>query len=126
MEPLPIALIKLKYDVKSEKYFVKLKLCRDPTSSTLDLYEFRMSLFDNGKPGFLFVRNFNMTPAASGTLDTGANIQYICTIFHGEELCQFYSLSAGVKSMEPLTVEYIIKGLSLYCSPVNFLSYKKA
>ena len=48
-EPLLIPLIKVTYDGKSEKYFVKLKLRKYPTSSTSDLYEFRMSLFDNGR-----------------------------------------------------------------------------
>ena len=50
IEPPPITLVKEKHDGKSDKYFVKPKLCRDPTSSTSDLYESIMSLFDNGKP----------------------------------------------------------------------------
>ena len=37
VEPPSIPIIKGKYDGKSDKYFVKLKLCRYPTSSTLDL-----------------------------------------------------------------------------------------
>ena len=40
---------------QSEKYFVGLKLRRDPTSSTSDLYDFNMSLFDNGDPEDFFV-----------------------------------------------------------------------
>ena len=55
VEPLPIPLIKETYDGKSDKYFVKLKLCRDPTSITSDLYEFRMYLFDNGESEEFFV-----------------------------------------------------------------------
>ena len=54
VEPLQIILIKETYNGKSDKYFVKLKLCRDPKSITSDLYEFRMSLFDNGKPEEFF------------------------------------------------------------------------
>ena len=38
MEHPPIPLIKETYIGKSDKYFVKLKLSRDPTSITLDLY----------------------------------------------------------------------------------------
>ena len=34
----------------SQIVFVKLILRIDPTSSTLGLYEFKMSLFDNGEP----------------------------------------------------------------------------
>ena len=45
VEITPIPLIKIKYDGKSDKYFVKLKLRRYPKSSMSDLYEFRMSLF---------------------------------------------------------------------------------
>ena len=46
-EPPPTPAIKVKYDDKSDKYSVKMKLRRNPTSITLDLYEFKMSLFDN-------------------------------------------------------------------------------
>ena len=64
-----------------DKYFVKLKLCRDPTLSTSDLYELKMSLFENGdsEEFLLFVRNFNITLAASGMPETGAKIQYLQT-----------------------------------------------
>ena len=49
VEPPPIPLIKEKHDGKSDKYFVKLKLHRDPTLPTSDLYEFKMYLFENGE-----------------------------------------------------------------------------
>ena len=42
VEPPPIILIKETYNGKSDKDFVKLKLCRDHKSSTMDLYEFNM------------------------------------------------------------------------------------
>ena len=92
VDPLTILLIKVKYNGKSDKYFLELKLCRDPTSSTSDLYEFKMSLFDNGKPEefLLFVRNFNMNLVASGTLETGAKVQYRRMLVHGEA---FFSLT---------------------------------
>ena len=45
-----ILLLKENNDGKSDKYFLKLKLCRYPTLSTLDLYEFKMSLFENDDP----------------------------------------------------------------------------
>ena len=50
VDPPPILLIKGKYYCKSDKYFVILKFCSYPSSSTLELYEFKMSLFDNGEP----------------------------------------------------------------------------
>ena len=80
-----------------------------------------MSFFDNGNPEefLLFVRKFNMALAASGTLDMGANIQYLCTPVRGEELNQFDLLSADVGSTETLNLEYVIKGFTFYFPPVN-------
>ena len=73
MYPLLTPLIKSNHDDNLEKDFVKLKFCRDPRLPTLDLYGFKMSLFDNDEPEefLLFVRNFNTTLAASGTLEAG-------------------------------------------------------
>ena len=45
VDPPQIILIKEKRDGKLDKYFVKLKMRRDPTLPTSDLYEFKMSLF---------------------------------------------------------------------------------
>ena len=50
VDPPLIALIKETHGGKSEKYFVKIKLRRTRTSSTSDLYEFKISSFDNGDP----------------------------------------------------------------------------
>ena len=98
VEPPPISLIKIKHDDKSDKYFVKLKLLRDPKSYKLDLYEFKIALFGNGdlEEFLLFVSNFNMTLDASGTLDLATKAQYLRMIFRVETLRQFESLSSGV------------------------------
>ena len=55
VEPPPTPLIKINIDGKSDKYFVKLKLGRDLTLGTSDLYDFKMYLFYNGNPGDFFV-----------------------------------------------------------------------
>ena len=70
IDPPLIRLIEYKHDSKPDKYSFKLKLHRDPTSPTSDLYEFKISSPDNGNPEefVLFARNFNMTLAASWTL----------------------------------------------------------
>ena len=70
VETPPIPLIKSKNDGKLDKYSGKVKLRRDPTPEKSDLYEFKMALFDNGKPEklLLCIRNFNMTLETSGTL----------------------------------------------------------
>ena len=88
--------------------FFKLKHRRDFTSPTSELYEFKMSLFDNGEQYefLLFVCNLNTTLAASGTLEAGAKYQYICNLFRGEALRQFDSLPADVEISETLNVDY--------------------
>ena len=123
----PLPLMKENNNGKSERDFVKLKLRRYPTSSMSDLCEFKMSLFHNGKPEefWLFVRKFNMTLAASGTLEADANFQYLCTLVRREALRQFDSLSSGVESTETLNVDYTIRGLAQYIPHVNFLSKQK-
>ena len=77
VEPPLIPLIKGKNNEKLDKYFIKITLCGGSTYKSLDLYEFKMALFDNRDPEefLLFIRNFNMTLEASVTLKYGANIQ---------------------------------------------------
>ena len=84
--------------IKMGKYCVKIKLCRYPTSETSNLFEIIMDLFDHGKPKdfLLFMQNFRMALKAPGTLADNANLQYLCTLLHGELLCQFDTLCAHV------------------------------
>ena len=98
MEPPLIPLIKETCHVNPEKDLVKLKLRIYPTSSTSDLYEFNMSLFDHGdlEEFLLFIRKFNITLAATRNLEMEANIQYLCTLLHGKALRQFDLLSTYV------------------------------
>ena len=86
--PPLIPLIKSKNGEKSDKDCVKIKLRRYPSSQKLDLYEFKMSLFDNRDPEelFLFIINFNMTLEASVTLVAGTKIQYLRNLVCGEAL----------------------------------------
>ena len=125
VEPPTIPLMKETHNSESSKYFIKLKLRRYPTSSTLDLYEFKISLFENVKPEVLFVCNLNMTLTASRTLEAGAKYQYLRNLVRGEALRQFDLLSANVESTETLKVYNIVKALSQYFPPVNSLSKQK-
>ena len=61
---------------KSDNEFSNIKFCRYPMSEKSDLYEFNLTLFDNGDPEefLLFVRKFNMTLKASQMLQAGAKI----------------------------------------------------
>ena len=80
----------------------------------LGLYDFKMSLFDhkNSEQFLLLVRNFKATFAATGTLETEAKFQYLCTIFCGKELYQFELIPDDVKNTNTLlTVDYLLKGL---------------
>ena len=85
VETLPITLIMEMCNGKSVKEFFKLKLCIYTTSSMSDLYKFKMSLFVHGKPEvfMLFICNFNMTLAATVTLEIDVNIQYLRVLVHG-------------------------------------------
>ena len=115
VEPPQILLIKETSTSKSDGDDVKLNLCRDPTSSTSDIYEFRMPLFDHGdtEEFLLFVQNFQMTLAASGTLETEVKVQYICTLVRGGALEQFDLVSADAKNKGiQLYVDYLLKGLA--------------
>ena len=82
VDPTPIQLNKSNKNYKSDKYFVKIKVCRDPTSEKSDLYEIKMAFFDNKEPEefLLFIRNFNMTIEVYVILKYRAKIQYICTL----------------------------------------------
>ena len=94
----PIPLIKINNDDKLDKYSVKIKLRRDPMSEKSDLYEFKMTMFDNGEPEefLFFIQSLNMTIEAPGTLKAGSNIQYLCTLVNGEALHQFDTFYAEV------------------------------
>ena len=97
-----IALIKMKNYGKLEIYFDKIKLSRDLTSEKLEPYELKTDLFDNRETYefLLFIQNFNMTLEASGTIKSDAKIQYLCTLVHGEELCQFDTFPSEVGRLE--------------------------
>ena len=99
----PIPLIISNKNDRSDKYFYEIKLGRDLTSEKLDLYEFKMALFNNGYPKqfLLFIWNFNMTIEVSRTNKSSENIQYLRTLVHVEVLRQFDMLSAEVGSATP-------------------------
>ena len=86
-----------------------------------------MDFFENSDPEelLLFMKNLNMTLAASVTLATGTKIQYFHTLVCAKLLCHFYLLSADVKCANPLTVKHIILGIDLPYFLVNFLLKKK-
>ena len=116
VEPLPTLSIKSKLNNKSDTYFVRKTVCRDTTSEKLNIYEFNMDLFDDGKTEefLLFVSNFKTSLAAAEKLATGAKTQQICYIVSGEAINNLESLSDDVEGTNTLTVENIIKELDSY------------
>ena len=75
-----------------------------------------MALFDNGEPEefLLFISNFNMTIKVSGTLNSGANIQYLRTLVRGWALIRFGTFYAEVGSATPEHLSSIILGLGAH------------
>ena len=116
MDPPLIILIKNKHNDNSDKDFVNIKLRRDMTSEKLELYVFKMALFSNGNTEefLFFVCNFNMTLEVSEMLKTTENMQYLCTIFCGEALHKFDTLSADIESISSLKLVVIILVLGMY------------
>ena len=72
-----VPLIKINLDLKSEKYYVKIKLCRKITSEKLDTYELKTNLFENGKPEeyLLIVQNYKIALEAPWTLTQISKLQ---------------------------------------------------
>ena len=71
------------------------------------------------------MRNFQMSLAAMGTLETEAGVQYLHTIACGEVLRQFELLYVDVKNIEtPLDVDYLLKILVWFFFPCKF-TFKK-
>ena len=96
----PITWVKINNDEKPDKYSVKIKLRRDPTSEKSDLHKLKMDLLYNGDPeeALLFIWNFQMILEVSGTLAESAKIHNICTLLHGKALCQLDTLSVEWES----------------------------
>ena len=86
VEPPTTLMIKSKHIGKWDKYFVKMKLHRDPVLEKSYLCEFKMALFNNGylEEFLLFVRKFNMTLEAFGMLETVTKAQSLRMLVYGE------------------------------------------
>ena len=76
MEPHPIPLLKSWIDMKSYKYYAKIMLLKYPMSETPDVYNLKMTLFDNGDMGelLLFKQNYHMTLKEPGSITAGDNL----------------------------------------------------
>ena len=104
-----------------EKYFVKVKLITNPTLDKSEMYDFIMTLFENGELEYflLFHIKYRMTLDASETLTVDAKIQYIHTFLHGEALREFETLCVHIGNMTTLHLNRILLGLGIYIFPIN-------
>ena len=100
---------------------------RDPKPEELDLYEFKMALFENSKSEefLLFIRNFQLIVKAPGVLASSTKIQHVCTLLHGEALHQLGNLCVEVGSMTTTHLNHIVLGLGTYFLPIHVLSKQK-
>ena len=91
IETPPIPLIKCNTEKKSESALTKVKLRRNPTSFMLDIYKYKITLFENGKPVELplLVRDFQKTTDITGETSTSGNIQCLHIFLHKEALNEF-------------------------------------
>ena len=117
-EPPTIPLVKETSTGKADGDNIKLKLRRYTMSSMPDIYDFIISLFDHVEPEefLLFVRNFQMTLAATGTLEPAAKVQYLHTLVRGEALCQFDLLCSDVKKINHLRCGLSSQGFNMVFS----------
>ena len=78
--------------------------------------KFKRPCLAYGKPEefLFFVRNFNMTLNASGTLAANAELRYLHHLLHGEALRQFDNLCDQLGSMTVAHFSQIILGLGKY------------
>ena len=75
VEPHPTNLTKIKTDTKLEKYDVKIKLPINTTLEAYDIYDFKMSLFENGYPEeFFWLQNYQMMIKSSVNIMAGAKL----------------------------------------------------
>ena len=72
----------------------------------------------------LFIRNFQTTLEAPGTLAAGAKIQHLHTLFHGEVLLKLGMLYIQVGGTTLEHLKYNLLGLGTYVFLVNVPSKK--
>ena len=112
-----------------ERYDVKIKLRKNSTSEKLDMYEFKMDLFDNCKPEqfLLLVSNIKMELEVSGIITSNTKLQFLCNLLFGKSLCKFETLCLKIWSMTMTHLNQVILGLGLYSPPLNeFPKQKRA
>ena len=127
VDPTTIPLIQSKIYMKSEKYYVNNKLCKNPILDKYDMYEFIMTFLENEDLDDLLLlrRNYNMTLDALGTLTEDAKIRYLRTLICDTELHKFETICVHIRKITTTHLKQILLGLGTYCFPSNNFSNKK-
>ena len=73
----------------------------------------------------MFVRNFNITPAASGTVEVSAKYQYLRTLVCVKVFRLFDFFTDNVECTQTLNIDDIIRDLTQYFSTVKLPSKQK-
>ena len=78
------------------------------------MYEFKISLFDNGKlESFLFlILNIKMTLEASVMFADNVKLHYLSTLLRGESLCEFDNFCIQIRILVVIHLNQLVLGLS--------------
>ena len=112
----PTPLIKIEIGKNSEKYYIKIKLCRNPMLEACNMYELKMALFENEEPKYflLFQWTYHMMFGEPGNITVGIKIQYLHNVIRGEELHELKTLCKKIGNSNNTHIKHIILGLCLY------------
>ena len=87
----PIPLINKETDGMKECDIIKIKMIQNLSNTDLETYKLKIVTFEHGQPEeFLsLMKNFKKAVDGTGNTQTAGNMNYICTILHGEEPQKF-------------------------------------
>ena len=126
IDPPQIPLNRAAPENTKECDIIKIKMCRDPASATLETYELKISTFDNGKPvEFLrILNNFKTVINGTGNITPDRIIDYLHTLLCGESLSKFDELVSQVTVKTNNHIDFIKESLVGFFS-VNALTKQK-
>ena len=109
VDPPHIPLIKSKLDTNLEKYSFKIKLCRNATPQKSDVYEFIMSIVDNGYPeDFLILKKLQYDAQIVGNSDSRCKHQYLRTSLWGKGLREFETIFDHIRNTTTTPLNQIL------------------
>ena len=100
IEPPPITLLKATAGKTEETHIIKIKMRREPASSTSETYELKVQTFENGKPKYFLqmMKDFKTGIDGTGMTSVSGKIKFLPTMLRGEDLREFYVIANQVGS----------------------------